>query len=260
MKMASHEARRRNRLSSQESQVGYFGYSRAIAKPAFYKPAPRWHFFAALAGALTLEVAAVAVASLHESEEIPVGIDTFQDEQPTEVILTEVPPEPTPPPEDPLPSIPLPPTEPTEFLITEPTPPPRLRNASKPRTAVAALKAASAISGSTSFFSGQANMTFAPHPSYPYEARRARQTGSGRFLLKFDSLGTVTDVGVAQSTGSEILDQISMSTLRRWRCKPGIYKQVYVPITFTLAGAQLSDRKSRAFSGFASNAGNDGLR
>jgi len=82
-------------------------------------------------------------------------------------------------------------------------------------------------------------MISAPHPTYPYEARRAKLTGSGNILLKFDTHGGVTDVGMTQSTGSKILDQISMSTLRRWRCQPGIYKQIYVPITFTLAGAQL---------------------
>lgn len=237
--MASHEARNRNRRSSQESRVGYFGRSRAMAKPAFYKSPPRWHFFAALGGALTLEVAALAVASLHERGKIPIETSAFPEERAADVILTHLPPEPTPPPEDQPPQMPLPSTEPTEFLIKESTPPPRLANPTKPKTAVAALKAARAFSRSGDFVSDSANMISAPHPSYPYEARRARQTGSGKFLLKFDSYGSVTDVTVARSTGSEILDQISISSLRRWRCRPGIYEQVYVPITFTLAGAQL---------------------
>jgi len=239
MKMASQKARCRNRRSDQESQVGCFVRSSAIPKAAFYKPSPRWHFFAALAGAFTLEVAAVAVASRHEGVEIPVETSTFQEEQPAEVILTQLPPEPTPPPEDRPPPIPLPPSDFAEFLIEEPTPPPRLSKPTKPKATVAALKAANAISGSTSLVCGPSTMIFSPRPGYPYEARLAKQTGSGKFLLKFDSLGNVTDVGVAQSTGSEILDQTSMSALGRWKCKPGLCKQIYVPITFTLAGAHL---------------------
>ncbi len=82
-------------------------------------------------------------------------------------------------------------------------------------------------------------MLAAPHPSYSYEARRARQTGSGKFLLHFDRNGYVTEVGLVQSTGSAILDQLASNTFRRWRCRPGVYEQVYVPITFTLQGAQL---------------------
>lgn len=82
-------------------------------------------------------------------------------------------------------------------------------------------------------------MLSAPHPSYPYEARRSKRTGSGKFLLWLDPDGSVTEVRVIQSTGSPILDQVSLSTLSRWHRRPGVYRQVYVPITFTLAGAQL---------------------
>ncbi|MDQ3545853.1 MAG: energy transducer TonB, partial [Verrucomicrobiota bacterium] len=96
-----------------------------------------------------------------------------------------------------------------------------------------------APTGPVSFISAKANLTSAPRPSYPYEARRARQTGSGKFLLIFNSSGSVTDVQVTQSTGSAILDQTSMQTFRRWRCRPGAYSKVYVPITYTMEGAQL---------------------
>ena len=237
--MASYEARSGNR--KLRSPSGYLDRSTAMAKPAFYKPPPRWQFFAAFVGAIALEVAAVAVASLHEQDEIPIETGAFQEQPPAEVILTDLPPEPTPPPEETPPPLPPSPTEPTEFVIKEPTPPPRPQNASipKPRATAAALRAAGAVSGPVNFVSTQAYMISAPHPSYPYEARRAKQTGSGKFLLKFDSNGSVTDVSVVQSTGSEILDQLSMSTFGRWRCRPGIYNWVYVPITFTLEGAQL---------------------
>jgi len=82
-------------------------------------------------------------------------------------------------------------------------------------------------------------MIFSPHPAYPFEARKAKQTGSGKFLLRFDSNGDVTEVIAFQSTGSAVLDQVSLSALRQWRCKPGVYEKVYVPITFTLQGVQL---------------------
>jgi TonB family protein len=82
-------------------------------------------------------------------------------------------------------------------------------------------------------------MIFSPHPGYPFEARRASQTGSGKFLLRFDSNGEVAEVDAIQSTGSAILDRVSMRALRQWRCQPGIYESVCVPITFTLNGAEL---------------------
>jgi TonB family protein len=82
-------------------------------------------------------------------------------------------------------------------------------------------------------------MISAPHPAYPYEARKAKRIGSGRFLVSFDFDGLVTEVRPLESSGSAILDEASIRASRRWRCKPGICKQVTVPITFTLEGVQL---------------------
>ena len=82
-------------------------------------------------------------------------------------------------------------------------------------------------------------MIFSPHPAYPFEARKAKQTGSGKFLLQFDSNGDVTEVIAVESTGSAVLDHVSLTVLRQWRCKAGVYERVYVPITFTLQGAHL---------------------
>lgn len=210
-----------------------------MPKPQYYKPSPRWQIWAAFAGALAIEFTAVGVASLHREEQIPVDLG-FVTQQPVDAVITELPPEPTPPPEEEPPPPPPPPTEPTEFTIEEPTPPPRPKDAPtpKPRARVASSRPV-APSGPVSFISAKANLTSAPRPAYPYEARRSRQTGSGKFLLHFDSGGAVTDVDVVQSTGSAILDQTSSSTFRRWRCKPGVYSKIYVPITYTLEGAQL---------------------
>ena len=212
-----------------------------MAKPQYYKPAPMWQFWAALAGAIAIEFAAVGIASLHKEEEIPID-PGFVQQQPVEAMITELPPEPTPPPEEEPPPAPPPPDEPTEFTIEEPTPPPRPKDAPtpKPRQRVASYVRPSAPQGATaSFVSAKANMVSAPRPTYPFEARRRRATGSGKFLLHFDASGSVTDVDVVQSTGSDILDQTSSSTFRRWRCKPGVYSKVYVPITYTMEGAQM---------------------
>jgi TonB family protein len=50
--------------------------------------------------------------------------------------------------------------------------------------------------------------------------------------------GAVTDVVMAQSTGSAILDNAAKSAFRRWRFKPGTVTKVRTPITFTMTGAQ----------------------
>jgi TonB family protein len=83
----------------------------------------------------------------------------------------------------------------------------------------------------------KAMVTYAPRPVYPYEARRQRLTGSGVALLTVDrTLGTVTDVLMAQSCGNAILDNSTLDALRRWHFKPGSVARVRVPITYTLMG------------------------
>ena len=96
----------------------------------------------------------------------------------------------------------------------------------------------SLVSGTTaSLRSVKAMVAYAPRPVYPYEARRQRVTGSGVALLTVDqTLGTVTDVLMAQSCGNAILDNSALDALRRWRFKPGSVTKVQVPITYTLMG------------------------
>ena len=209
-----------------------------MAKPIFYKPRPRWHFIGSLAAAIVIEAAAVGLASIHRQEDIPEVIP--QSNAPVDAVITELPPDTPPPPEEEPPPPPPPPDEPTEFTIQEPTPPPRPPQAPppKPRPKVS-QNLGTAYSGVANYSSAKQNWVSAPHPSYPYEARRAKQTGSGKFLITFDDGGNATGVSAVQSTGSPILDQTTINTLSRWRCKAGAYKKVYVPITYTLQGAQL---------------------
>ena len=78
-----------------------------------------------LAAALAIELAAVAIASIHREEAAPEEIS--MPSAPVDAVITELPPESTPPPEEEPPPPPPPPDEPTEFTIQEPTPPPGRR-------------------------------------------------------------------------------------------------------------------------------------
>ena len=93
--------------------------------------------------------------------------------------------------------------------------------------------------GITSWHSGpvKALTLYAPKPSYPYEARRTGTTGTGvaHLTVNFSS-GNVIDAQMSRGTGSTILDQVTLETLRRWRFKPGVAENVDVPITYTLSG------------------------
>jgi TonB family protein len=109
--------------------------------------------------------------------------------------------------------------------------PPRVRAYQKARSP-------SFVTATTvSFRSAKAMVAYAPRPIYPYEARRQRITGSGVAVLTLDqSLGTVTDVLMAQSCGNAILDNSTLDALRRWRFKTASVARVRVPITYTLLG------------------------
>ncbi len=77
--------------------------------------------------------------------------------------------------------------------------------------------------------------TYAPRPQYPYEATRRQIMGSGFFRLTLDpSRGSVVNVTMVKSTGSPILDNAATSAFRQWRWKPGKWKEIDFPITFTM--------------------------
>jgi TonB family protein len=72
----------------------------------------------------------------------------------------------------------------------------------------------------------------APLPEYPYQAIRAKITGSGLCVMIVDTAsGKVTNAIMAQSTGNAILDKVTTNTFLSWRFKPGTVSQVRVPIT-----------------------------
>lgn len=73
----------------------------------------------------------------------------------------------------------------------------------------------------------------APLPDYPYEAKRRNLTGSGLCVMTVDTAtGTVTNATMFQSTGSPLLDKLTIQTFKSWRFKPGTVSQVRVPISY----------------------------
>jgi TonB family protein len=73
----------------------------------------------------------------------------------------------------------------------------------------------------------------APLPDYPYEAKRRNLTGSGICVVTVDTAtGTVTNATMFQSTGSPLLDKLTIQTFKSWRFKPGAVSEVRVPISY----------------------------
>jgi TonB family protein len=195
--------------------------------PAFaYRPHGRSIFWIAFMSALAIHIGVVALAK----NKSPAA--TLEDFNPPGEVEVTAEPEPalreessTPPPLEQI--------YPDQDIFREEnfTPPPvRAHRKARPGSLVRGTTA--------SLRSVKALVTYAPRPVYPYEARRQRLTGSGVAFLAVDqTLGTVTDVLMAQSCGNAILDNSTLDALRRWRFKPGSVARVQVPITYTLMGA-----------------------
>jgi TonB family protein len=200
-----------------------------MASPLLYKPPPSWQFWLAFGAAVLIEGSAVILGMKHE----PPVVDLA--DIPTATVEATLQPEdqPTPPPEDiPIQEPPPIPDVAPEFHEEKP-PPPKTNKPTGP------VKAPQGVTGTMSITGAKAVAIFAPKPDYPYEARSRHQTGSGVCLLSVDTAsGNVTDASMAQSIGSPILDNATVSTFRRWRFRPGAAApKVKVPITYTMTGA-----------------------
>ena len=198
--------------------------------PLLYKPPPRWQTWGALTAAVVIHLSAVGFAAMKRE---PPAVDLSQ--IPTAVVEAMLQPEdqPTPPPEDiPIQEPPPIPEVAPEFHEEKP-PPPKTNKPAGP------IKAPQGVTGTMSISGAKAIAIFAPKPDYPYEARSRHQTGSGVAVLSVDTgSGNVTDASMAQSIGSPILDNATVSTFRRWRFQPGkCAPKVKVPITYTMTGA-----------------------
>jgi TonB family protein len=76
---------------------------------------------------------------------------------------------------------------------------------------------------------------FSPRPEYPREARRAKVTGVGVYILHVDkNSGAVTRVDIETSTDSKLLDACATTAFSQWRFKPGALLEVRMPSAFSV--------------------------
>lgn len=98
-----------------------------------------------------------------------------------------------------------------------------------------ALQASTESSGNGFVALSPSGSMSGPRPESPPEARAQRLSGQGVFLLHFDKpTGNIIDVTVSQSTGSVILDQAAIATLRQWHATPGCPREVPMTITYSV--------------------------
>ena len=76
-------------------------------------------------------------------------------------------------------------------------------------------------------------------PEYPYEDRRNYHQGKGLYRVFVDlKTGVVTNVITIKSTGWPTLDAAAINAFRRWRLRPGKWRQFDVPMTFRMSRNQ----------------------
>lgn len=87
--------------------------------------------------------------------------------------------------------------------------------------------------GSTEVSSAAGGSMNGPRPKYSQAARDAHLSGTGTYLLHFDtSTGDVTNVTVTQSSGSAVLDQAAIDAFRQWHAQPNGKKEFPLTISF----------------------------
>jgi TonB family protein len=73
-------------------------------------------------------------------------------------------------------------------------------------------------------------------PEYPFTDRRDRHVGVWLFKLTLDlKTGFVLTVRTVRSTGYRTLDSCAAAALRQWRWRPGKWKEIELPIKFTMS-------------------------
>jgi TonB family protein len=107
------------------------------------------------------------------------------------------------------------------------------RSRKRPRPAVQPEVATISAPVPMSLSVAQSMAITAPLPDYTYEMKRRNLSGSGNCIVTVDSsTGTVTNATMFQSTGSPLLDKLTIQTFKSWRFKPGTVSQVRVPISY----------------------------
>lgn len=121
----------------------------------------------------------------------------------------------------PLPKIQVPSPGPVKIAIDAPPPPPVMVS----RVAAPAAVSANTTSGpaaSSTMDGGDLSGTvlYMQPPTYPVESRRRHEQGTVRLLVLVGTDGRVSDISVAESSGSKRLDRAALTAVRRWRWTP----------------------------------------
>jgi TonB family protein len=77
-------------------------------------------------------------------------------------------------------------------------------------------------------------------PHYAYDDLRLHHEGTCWVKLTLDlKTGRVNNVVLTRSTGFNSLDQSAITAFRKWRWKPGKWKEIEISTFFTMHGARL---------------------
>jgi protein TonB len=140
----------------------------------------------------------------------------------------------------PKPMIELPSPGPQQVMVDAPPPPVPPTVTSEGVKAAAAPAVAPAAASTLDGGDLSSKVLFAKPPTYPTESRRAREQGTVKLLVLVGTDGTVKDIQVAGSSGSQRLDRAALQAVKRWRWSPtmsgGTATSVrgYVTIPFVL--------------------------
>lgn len=120
----------------------------------------------------------------------------------------------------PPPMIALPASGPSQVVVDTPPPPVPVQVTSQ-GTAVSAPPAI-APKPATTVEGGDlsSKVLYAKPPSYPTDARRAREQGTVKLMVLVGADGTVKDIKVSGSSGSDRLDRAALHAVKRWRWSP----------------------------------------
>ena len=86
-------------------------------------------------------------------------------------------------------------------------------------------------------FGPSGDLIYAPQPEYPAGAARHGLSGRGVFVVDLSMLyGTVNDVRILDSTGSQVLDDAAVATLRKWVFRHWTIYKAVIPVEFDASG------------------------
>jgi TonB family protein len=89
-------------------------------------------------------------------------------------------------------------------------------------------------------------------PDYPSDLRARHIEGTGLFRITIDvKTGSVTKVAVLRSTGSSGLDASAARAIRQWRWRPQRWKEIDMPVTFTMRAGQAQGGSTNDLAGRA---------